>query len=80
MSKVRFDDDEMVIMAIFEHPSRKETISCMVEAMDFISPEDKELSDLVISVSEKLKKVTDKEFKTFHLADYLIDLESDEDD
>lgn len=80
MSKVRFDDDEMVIIAIFERPSRKDTIQYMLEAMEFIAPDDQELSELVISVSKKLEQITDKTFKSFELADYLIDLESDEDE
>ena len=73
MSKVRFEEDEMMILAIFECPTREETRDYIIEAEAFIEKEDVEILDLMKSAVQKLDVITDSVFKAFDLREYLFE-------
>ena len=78
MSKVRFEEAELNIIAMFEEETREDTITFIQEAASFLE-EDDELRDLMNSASEKLKQWTEMEFKAFDFSPYLFE-EDDEDE
>ena len=78
MSKVRFEEAELNIIAIFQEETREDTITFIKEAASFLE-EDDELRDLMNSASEKLKQWMEEEFKAFDFSPYLFE-EDDEDE
>lgn len=79
MSKVRFEEDELNIIAMFEEETREDTIAYIKEAAGFLDEEDEELRDFMNVASEKLKQWPDEEFKAFDFSPYLFE-EDDEDE
>lgn len=79
MSKVRVEEDELNIIAMFEEETREDTIAYIKEAAGFLDEEDEELRNLMNAASDKLKQWTDEEFKTFDFSPYLFE-EDDEDE
>lgn len=78
MSKVKFEEDELNIIAMFEEETREDTITFIQEAASFLE-EDDELRDLMNSTIVKLKQWTEEEFKAFDFSPYLFE-EDDEDE
>lgn len=74
MKKNYFDEEEIFAIAIFDQDERKKAI----EIMSALLPEmndDPEMHALVYSAMEKLKRISDQDYKALPLADYLADLE-----
>lgn len=77
MRKVVFEDDEMRVIAMFDTKSRKKALS-EVEAVIPYTREDSDLSAVVISAAEKLKRIPDQDFSELDFEIYR--LEADEED
>lgn len=78
MSKVRFEEAELNIIAMFEEKTREDTIDYITEAASFLDEEDDELRGLMKSATEKLKQLSDAEFKAFDYSKYLFEEDEDE--
>lgn len=73
MSKVRFEENELNIIAMFEEKTRDDTIAYIKEAKGFLDEEDDELRELMDSAVEKLKQLSEEEFKAFDYSKYLFE-------
>ena len=78
MRRITFDDEEMMLIAIFEEDSRAETLDYMRTVQPFMGDNDEEMSALMDSAIHKLELVTDEEFADMDLSGYLILEEEDE--
>lgn len=63
MSKVKFNADEMMVMAMFEQPTRTETMRYIEEVFS-----------LVASTMKKMRSISDMEFSRLDLKPYLQDV------
>ena len=78
MKKIMFMDDEMRVISMFD-TSDRETALKAVEAVVPFTRDDAELSAIVVSTVEKLKRISDEEFAKLDFEIYrLEDEEGDE--
>ena len=70
--RVRFEEDEMFVMAMFKKENRLATMQEIRRILPFIK-EDGEMLALVNHTLEKMDQLTDKEFAAIDLEDYLQD-------
>ena len=73
MSKVHFDENELMIMAMFEQPTRTETMRDIEEVVPFVE-DDVEVFSLVASTMKKMRSISDMEFSRLDLKPYLQDV------
>mgnify|MGYP002577137605 CR=1 FL=1 len=71
MSKVKFNADEMMVMAMFEQPTRTETMRYIEEVVPFVEVE---VFSLVASTMKKMRSISDMEFSRLDLKPYLQDV------
>lgn len=69
MRKQTFEENEYLVMAMFEEQSREQTIRHIEEAVPFVK-DDSEMYPLVIGTIEKMKRMTDHEFAMLDLEPY----------
>lgn len=82
MSKVKFDEDELMMVALFKEKTRQDTIDTLsktLEALEDVSDDvsNDELVEIVASAIEKLQQIEDKYYYSLDLNAYLNDLEDD---
>ena len=73
MNNVRFDELELMLMAMFEQPTRTETMRYIEEVVPFVE-DDVEVFSLVASTMKKMRSVSDMEFSRLDLKPYLQDV------
>ena len=73
MSKVHFDENELMIMAMFEQPTRTETMRYIEEVVPFVE-DDVEVFSLVASTMKKMRSISDMDFSRLDLKPYLQDV------
>ena len=56
MSKMKFNADEMMVMAMFEQPTRTETMRYIEEVVPFVE-DDAEVFPLVASTMKKMRSI-----------------------
>lgn len=66
MSNVRFDELELMLMAMFEQPTLKDTIQVLKEVQPLVA-EDAEMAALVQQTIQKLQKLNEQQFKRLEL-------------
>ncbi|MCD7750476.1 MAG: transposon-transfer assisting family protein [Lachnospiraceae bacterium] len=69
MTRITFEEDELIVIAMFEEKTRQETIKGIEEILPYIKG-DTELEEVVIGTVEKLKRMPDKEFAKLDLEAY----------
>ncbi len=72
MSNVRFDELELMLMAMFEQPTLKDTIQVLTEIQPLIA-EDAEMAALVQQTIPKMQRLTEPQFKRLELEWYKPD-------
>lgn len=82
MSKVKFDEDELMMVALFKEKTRQDTIDTLnktLEALEDVSDDvsNDELAEIVASAIEKLQQIEDKYYYSLDLNAYMNDLEDD---
>lgn len=77
--QIIFDEEELLAIAVFTPDTRMNTVSRMDEAVPELA-EDAEMRALLVSAREKLKLITDEEYKDLDLQKYREDLEWSEED
>lgn len=80
---VNFEDDELMVMAIYAARSRTETIQTMQEAMEVLADEPRditaeEMMKLIRNTIEKLEQIEDEYFYSLDLNAYLYEEDADE--
>ena len=66
MSNVRFDELELMLMAMFEQPTLKDTIQVLTEIQPLVA-EDAEMAALVQQTIPKMQQLTELQFKGLEL-------------
>lgn len=77
MRRIIFEDDEMRVISMFDTSGREKALAA-VEAVISLTREDPELSAVVISAAEKLKQISDVDFKELDFEAYKLEIEEDE--
>ena len=72
MSSVRFDELELMLMAMFEQPSLKDTIQVLTEVQPLVA-EDAEMAALVQQTMPKMRRLNEQQFKGLELEWYKPD-------
>ena len=72
MSNVRFDELELMLMAMFEQPTLKDTIQVLTEIQPLVV-EDAEMAVLVQQSIQKLQQLNEQQFKGLELEWYKPD-------
>ena len=79
MRKIVFDEEELLVLAVLEPDTRKNTIARLEE----ILPEgrdDPDMEAIVISAAEKLKRITDEAFDLLGLEEYREELQAEDEE
>lgn len=69
MRKVSFEQDEMLVMAMFDAGNRRHTLERLEEVIPY-ARDDEEVLPLVINTMEKMKRLSDAEFHKLDLEPY----------
>ena len=74
MKKITFDEEEMFVIAVFNPDTRSNTIHIMSEVLPELK-DDQDMFDLLLSAMEKLKRISDDEYKKMDLTEYRDEIE-----
>ena len=74
MKKINFDEEEMFVIAVFNPDTRSNTIHIMSEVLPELK-DDQDMFDLLLRAMEKLKRISDDEYKKMDLSDYRDEIE-----
>ena len=66
MSNVRFDELELMLMAMLEQPTLRDTIQVLTEAQPLVA-EDAEMAVLVQQTIQKMQQLNEQQFKGLEL-------------
>lgn len=82
MRSVEFDENELMLMAIFAEKTKQETIDTLKETLELLvdtkeNVPDEEMVEIVSSLIEKLQHIEDKYFYALEFDDYLQEMEDD---
>ena len=83
MKPVKFEENELMVMAIFAEKTRQDTVMTLKEVLEVLEEtkedvSDEEMIEIVSSLIEKLQQIEDKYFYTLDLDSYLLASEDDE--
>lgn len=83
MKPVKFEENELMVMAIFAEKTRQDTVEALKETLDVLEEtkedvSDEEMIEIVSSLIEKLQQIEDKYYYTLDLDSYLLVSEDDE--
>lgn len=79
MKKITFDEEELYAIAVFNMETREKAIRGMEKVLDLMD-DDPEMKALIVSVKEKLKRITDKDYKELDVERYIEELEEEDDE
>ena len=82
MKPVKFEENELMVMAIFAEKTRQDTVGTLKETLDVLEETKEDVSDeemigIVSSLIEKLQQIEDKYYYTLDLDSYLLATEED---
>ena len=82
MKPVKFEENELMVMAIFAEKTRQDTVMTLKEALEVLEEtkedvSDEEMIEIVSTLIEKLQQIEDKYFYTLDLDSYLLAGEED---
>ena len=77
MKPVKFEENELMVMAIFAEKTRQDTVEALKETLDVLEESkedvsDEEMIEIVSSLIEKLQQIEDKYYYTLDLDSYLL--------
>lgn len=83
MKPVKFEENELMVMAILAEKTRQDTVEALKETLDVLEEtkedvSDEEMIEIVSSLIEKLQQIEDKYYYTLDLDSYLLASEDDE--
>ena len=79
MKKIPFDEEELFAIAVFNVETREKAITGMEKVLDLMD-DDPEMKALLVSVKEKLKRITDKDYKELDVERYIEELEEEDEE
>ena len=79
MRKITFDEEELLVLAILEPDNRKNTIVRLEEILPELK-DDPDMEAIVVSVTEKLKLISDEVYKQLGLEEYREELLAEDED
>ena len=79
MRKIAFDEEELLVLAVLEPDTRKNTIARLEEILPEVK-DDPDMEAIVISAAEKLKRITDEAFDLFGLEEYREELQAEDEE
>ena len=79
MRKIAFDEEEMLVLAVMEPDTRKNTIVRLEEILPEVK-DDPDMEAIVISAVEKLKRITDEAFDLLGLEEYREELQAEDEE
>ena len=82
MKPVKFEENELMVMAIFAEKTRQDTVMTLKEALEVLEEtkedvSDEEMIEIVSTLVERLQQIEDKYFYTLDLDSYLLAEEED---
>ena len=83
MKPVKFEENELMVMAIFAEKTRQDTVMTLKEVLEVLEEtkedvSDEEMIEIVSSLIEKQQQIEDKYYYTLDLDSYLLASEDDE--
>ena len=83
MKPVKFEENELMVMAIFAEKTRQDTLMTLKEALEVLEEtkedvSDEEMIEIVSTLIEKLQQIEDKYYYSLDLDSYLLASEDDE--
>lgn len=79
MRKITFDEEELLVLAVLEPDTRKNTITRLEEILPEVK-DDSDMEAIVISAAEKLKRITDEAFELLGLEEYREELQAEDEE
>ena len=79
MRKIVFDEEELLVLAVLEADTRKNTIARLEEILPEVR-DDPDMEAIVISAAEKLKRITDEAFDLLGLEEYREELQAEDEE
>ena len=80
MRPVEFDENELMLMAIFAEKTKQETIDTLKDTLELLEEPtenvpDEEMIEIVSTLIEKLQQIEDKYFYALEFDDYIQEME-----
>ena len=80
MRPVEFDENELMLMAIFAEKTKQETIDTLKDTLELLEEptenvQDEEMIEIVSTLIEKLQQIEDKYFYALEFDDYMQEME-----
>ena len=80
MRPVEFDENELMLMAIFAEKTKQETIDTLKDTLELLEEPtenvpDEEMIEIVSVLIEKLQQIEDKYFYALEFDDYMQEME-----
>ena len=79
MKKVAFDEEELLVLAVLDPDTRKNTITRLEEILPEVK-DDPDMEGIVISAALKLKRITDEAFDLLGLEEYREELQAEDEE
>ena len=79
MKKIAFDEEELLVLAVLEPDTRKNTVARLEEILPEMK-EDPDMEAIVISAAENLKRFTDEAFAQLGLEAYREELQAEDEE
>ena len=79
MRKITFDEEELYAIAVFHIETREKAIAGMEKVLGLMD-DDPEMKALIVSVKEKLKRISDKDFMELDVERYIEELEEEDEE
>ena len=84
MRPVEFDENELMLMAIFAEKTKQETIDTLTDTLELLEEPtenvpDEEMIEIVSTLIEKLQQIEDKYFYALEFDDYMQEMEDYDD-
>ena len=79
MKKIAFDEEELLVLAVLDPDTRKNTITRLEEILPEVK-DDPDMEAIVISAALKLKRITDEAFDLLGLEEYREELQAEDEE
>ena len=79
MRKIAFDEEELLVLAVLDPDTRKNTIMKLEEILPEVK-DDSDMETIVVSAAEKLKRISDEQFGALDLNSYREELQAEDEE
>ena len=79
MKKIAFDEEELLVLAVLDPDTRKNTIMKLEEILPEVK-DDPDMEAIVVSAAEKLKRISDEQFGALDLNSYREELQAEDEE